>query len=295
MRDKLTPTLILGFLFFLASCEVVDKEEQVPVYMQLDRIDFDAGYKHGTDSAEISDAWVYVDNELIGAFELPAEFPVLTEGRHTLSIFPGVIINGISATRVVNPFMEKLEFDINPVAGDTINIRDLGSVESTYQESVTFAWNESIGQEDFEDAGISFDTLEWSNVAMEKTKLEVYEGTYSGWIHMDEGHKNFLAVSTQDFPIVTGSRPVFLELHIKNPDHIMEIGFYESYGGGTVLKSSYILINPGEEWKKLYINLTPHMPVMTGAEDYKIYFQSALRSDKTEGDIYVDNIKLIYE
>lgn len=294
MRDKYTLLLVLALFFIISSCDIFNPEEQIPAYIHIDKIDFKAGSQQGTDSAQILDAWVYVNNDLIGAFELPATIPILAEGKQSLSIYPGIKLNGIAATRASNPFWEHFEFDVDFEAEQTIHLNKEFNLTSTYIPETTFAWNESIGEENFEDSGISFDSIVPSDVKVRKTKDEVYEGTFSGWIHLDAQHPQFLAASQIEFPVITGNRPVFLEIHVKNEDHAMEVGFFETYSASSVVKSEYMLINSGPEWKKMYINLTPHMSVMASASTYKIYFQTYLRSDKTEANIYIDNIKLIY-
>ena len=40
-----------------------------------------------------------MDDQLIGAFELPATVPILQNGKHRVSMYAGVIYNGISGTR----------------------------------------------------------------------------------------------------------------------------------------------------------------------------------------------------
>ena len=65
-----------------------------------------------------------------------------------------------------------------------------------------------------------------------------------------------------------------------------KLDFTENYPGGSVKKSPYLVINTGNEWKKMYINLTPHMAQMVSANSFKIYFQTALKEGYTEGKIF---------
>ena len=47
---------------------------------------------HGAGTDQITDAWVYVDDQQIGVFELPCEVPVLLTGsRECIRIFGGGI------------------------------------------------------------------------------------------------------------------------------------------------------------------------------------------------------------
>ena len=105
--------LFLSFIFLsLSSCEIYNPSEDEPSYIHIDSISLTTDYTaYGTASHKITDAWVYVDNELIGAFELPANVPVLKSGVHNINIRPGIKLNGIAATRSYYPFFNPCIFN----------------------------------------------------------------------------------------------------------------------------------------------------------------------------------------
>ena len=90
---------VVLFLLVLVSCNKFDKEERVPSYISIPAIEFivpdSLKADQGTASAKITDAWIYLDDKLKGIFELPAKFPLLNEGEHSLKVFPGIKQNGI--------------------------------------------------------------------------------------------------------------------------------------------------------------------------------------------------------
>jgi len=54
---------------------LINPAEPIPSYIHIDKIDLTTDYSsQGTSSNKITDAWIYVDNELIGAFEMPVTF-----------------------------------------------------------------------------------------------------------------------------------------------------------------------------------------------------------------------------
>ena len=69
----------LCILFITAtSCEKFSGDQTIPAYLGIDSIYLSTDYNsEGTASQRITDAWVYVDDEFLGAFELPARLPVL--------------------------------------------------------------------------------------------------------------------------------------------------------------------------------------------------------------------------
>ena len=58
----------------------------------------------GTNSEKITDAWIYVNGNLEGVYELPATIPLHYEGLKNLVIYPGIKRNGIAADRKKYPF-----------------------------------------------------------------------------------------------------------------------------------------------------------------------------------------------
>ena len=65
----------------------------IPSYVSINSI---ALSSDATDN--ITDAWVYIDDNLQGVYELPANFPVLAEGKHSLRVRAGIKDNGIAGT-----------------------------------------------------------------------------------------------------------------------------------------------------------------------------------------------------
>ena len=74
---------LLFFTTLLFSCNKFDGDQTIPAYIHIEKITLADNpiISEGSLSNRITDAWVYVDDELIGAFELPATFPVLKKGE----------------------------------------------------------------------------------------------------------------------------------------------------------------------------------------------------------------------
>jgi hypothetical protein len=292
-RNRTMKIKLLSLLFALAitlySCNKFTDDAGIPSFVHIEKISLNTSVGQGSDSANIVDAWVYIDNEFMGAYELPATFPLLLDGKQNLTIRPGIILNGISATRSINPFFEEIPVTVDLIPDSTVNL----NLQTTYVPEAKFAWN-SIGQEDFEQGGISIDSLTASSTSMVKTNVEVYEGDYSGWVHLDKDHPDFIGASTTDFPIPVNKSALVMEINIKNPESTAVIGLYFNLPGGTVIKEEHLYVNPGENWKKLYVNFTDYMSQYSTAISYKVFFSYTLPTDATEANMYVDNIKLIH-
>jgi len=162
-------------MIFLSSCEKLVHDEGVPSFIHIDKIDFDAGIAQGTDSAKITDAWIYIDDDYLGTYELPATIPLLKSGTQNITIKPGVILNGISATRSINLFMKNMKKVVDLKPDSIINI----PLSTSYVSNAKFVWN-SVGQEDFEQSGITIDSINSSTTNIFKSKEDIFEGDYSG-------------------------------------------------------------------------------------------------------------------
>ena len=86
------PVFFLLLLLVMVGCERFEGDQSVPAYMSIDSIALqinDQG-KEGSSSHNITDAWVFVDDQSVGAYQLPACFPLLNQGAHTITIFAGI-------------------------------------------------------------------------------------------------------------------------------------------------------------------------------------------------------------
>lgn len=128
--------------------------EETPAFIYIEDIELRSTNpgQHGSITENITDAWVFIDNDIIGTYELPARVPILETGSHNLKIFPGIKKNGIASTRAVYPMFTWYENDTSfqLYRDSTLHIDPWVS----YRESNTYVW-----KEDFEDVGISLEDV----------------------------------------------------------------------------------------------------------------------------------------
>jgi hypothetical protein len=266
------------------SCDIINPEEPIPSYIHIDKFTLTTNSDQGTSSSKISDAWVYVDDQLIGAFELPKTIPVLYEGTHKVMIKPGIKVNGIAGTRAIYPFYTYYSSDANLIPDSTITINPT----ITYNSETVFEWMEA-----FEDGGMSIETTLFSDTTIEKTSdiQYVFEGS-SGIIHLDDSNSVFEATSIDKFyDLPVGDDPVFLELNYKTESEIY-IGLYAN----TSTQSNafgILYLNKSDTWNKIYINLKTAINNSTNATNFQVFFHIEKSSDIHNSVILLDNIKLV--
>jgi len=286
LRKLIASSIIIFFINTFISCELINPEEQIPSYIHIDKIDLHiTSTEQSSGSQKITDAWVYIDDQLIGAFELPATFPVLWNGTHTITVKPGIKVNGISELRAIYPFYSSYIKDTNLVKGSVTKINPV----VTYTTSTVFEWKET-----FEDGGISLEKTSSSDTMIVATSdvSKVFEGIYSGVVHLDNNHNLFECKTTNSFVLPFSDVPVFLELNYKSNESIF-VGIIANTS--TQSESRGVLyINKSDVWNKIYINLKSAINEYTNADNFRIFFHI----EKTEGtessEILLDNIKLVH-
>ncbi len=283
--------IFFGLIIFISSCEDFDGDQTIPAYIQVDKfiLDKNPNLAEGSLSQKITDVWVYIDDELIGAFELPAKFPVLKKGKHKITLAPGIKMNGMSGTRVVYPFYKKVEITDSNLAEGKILHLDSTTTHTIYSDNAKFSW-----KEDFEDGGVSIQKRNGSDTTLFATSLSgnVFEGFSSGMIFLNE-IQNFYEVETIDkFVLPKNGSPVFLEMNYKtnNPIRVGLLSYYSS----KIVQTATVVLNPTNEWKKIYINFTPDISDSYSALDYKVFFGEYKSSTNTTATILFDNIKLVH-
>ena len=282
----LLPLFILSLTIGFGSCKLVDPAEDIPAYIRIDSVGLTTQPGvHGSNSHKISDAWVYVNDQLIGAFELPATIPVLHSGDVEVTIRAGIKMNGISATRLRYPFYNFYSVNVNLTPGQVTHV----SPTVQYFSGITpFALIE-----DFENAGIAFtDTLMSDTTIVLVTAPLAFEGNKSAAVYLDVTHTNFLALTAGNFTPPTNGSPVFVEMNYKCNNR-----FSVGIRGGSSGVNDYretIQINPSENWNKIYINVTSEVSRAPFYPNYKLYFAMVKEGGVANPQLFIDNIKFIY-
>tara|TARA_B100001758_G_scaffold81904_1_gene69619 strand:+ start:21032 stop:21844 length:813 start_codon:yes stop_codon:yes gene_type:complete len=268
--NKILSLLILLILF---SCEKNDINK--PSYISIENI-----YLDSNETYNITDAWIYIDDNLQGVYELPAHFPILTSGTHKLRVKAGIKKNGIASSRIAYPFyssyiIDEYNFDSRS------NIQVKPAVELLYS-------NDSIFIEDFDGSGLS---LETDSSTFYIDNLSPIDGNY-GIINLVDSVFLSEITTTKLENLPQQGAHVFLELDYKSDIDFL-IGVYVNFTVG-VAKKELQLIYSKEEWNKIYIDLTQTISEGLGAESFKIFIGANKGSTLETKKIYLDNLKIVF-
>jgi len=288
MAHRLLHILTLIVVFISAglwSC-VKNNPESIPSYINVDTCYVKTEYLlAGTQDHKITDVWLYVNEELIGAFETPVTIPVLDDGIANIRLKPGIKANGISDARELYPFLDPYEITTRITRDSVVTINPTYE----YREGATFAW-----KEDFDDVRVSMKKTSRSDttVVITTNPEEVFEGGYSGKITLTEDKDFFEIITDTAYVLPQGTSKVFLEMNYKTESTIT-VGLYVN-GYSTMEQVSVLNLNPSAEWNKIYVNLTTAVNSDGNALDYSVFIGGFITDGVTMEENFIDNLKLIY-
>lgn len=278
------PVFVL-VLFFISACELINPEEDIPAYINIDTVMLHTNrVTQGDNTHRIKDVWVDVDGVRLGTFEVPVRFPVLAEGSHRVLIMAGIWDNGIEGTRDIYPFYSRIEFDTVFTAAEIIEYTPVFH----YSSAAKFdGW-----REDFESTLLTIESSDLSDtsIVLETDPSDMYN--QFGAIYLTDSKNYYEAVNKTSVPVPTGSSDIYLELDYKTNNEFI-IGLIINYVNTSPEVNPIVTINPKDEWNKIYINMTSYIKQATNPLSLNFYIRASKAPTVDEGQIYIDNIKLV--
>jgi len=273
---------LIGVCVALSSCDALDEPEPIPAFIKIDSISLSTDYNtEGSASNNIVDAWVYVENSLLGIFELPALVPYLGEGPSRVNVFAGIMNNGMVENRSEYSFYERSSEILTLTSGQT----------TTYNPTVVYKDADFVLNDNF-DFFTLFDitpgTVNWNTTTVAS---EVFEGSRSMRIDLNETNPTFKMQSTNFYTLAPSGTEVYIELDFKT-SHDITIGILPIVTGQNTVDEPVINFKASEDWSKEYIPLGAIINSLN-ADTYAIYITASLLSGEETGTFFFDNVKLI--
>jgi len=274
LNSRITYKIFI-FLFIFISCE---KDDKIPSYLKVNNVNLNYNQNFGSITENITDVWVYFEDNLQGVYEIPVEFPVLEEGIKNIRVKAGIKANGIASTRIQYPFYSSFLDTINLVKDETIEIFP------------TFSYNDAFDAiiEDFENSGTTVDSTITSEIDF--TIVNEDENKYA-FAEIVSPLINF-EIATQDLTLPQQGAPVYLELDYKSSTEFL-VGMYINYPQ-DVVKSELVWVTSKQDWNKIYINLTQTVSESIGAQSFKVFFNMRRNDPSSNEEISLDNIKVLF-
>lgn len=283
--------LLLCGLF--ATCEIINPEEDLPAYLQINEFAFTTTGSQGANVAQITDAWVYSGDISLGVYELPATVPVLNLGNQTITVFPVIRENGLRSAPILYPFYQRYTLDVNLTADQTITIQPMTAylANSTVFELV----------EDFEDTSHKLTGRNPDAVKINRTPAKVAYGNGVGQVLLDTlGDIIFTSSPTfGDLP-TQGNFPVYLEISYKtNVEFNVGLVGLDNNPSNPINATAFkVTLCPIDKWNKVYINFQEDL-TLSQLPNYKLAFRLSTddtgcgRIENETPELLIDNIKFI--
>lgn len=287
----------IGFttICFLYSC-TENITAEIPSYVEISDFDYIENnsqmipHPNSYESTKITDAWVTMNGQIIGNFEIPCKIPILSQGAHSFDISPGIKVNGISGTRIKYPFYKKYQTEIMLNMDESVQISPKTTYKTDPNDPTTPSFRfEQTGT--FEQAGTIFEPSSISDTTAIIQNEVVFQGQYSAAIYLDSTNTYFDVRTNPELDSLIFNTNTFLELDFKS-----NIDF----NVGLVIindieeKQELIQLYATDEWKKIYLDLKPLINMGNSASKFKIYFEGTYNANEINNNVYLDNLKLVF-
>lgn len=284
-------SLYASFILILfTQCNKSNLQAPAPFYLNIQSVSVQTVTGQGTTSHKISDLWIYENGQFKGVYPIAKNIPI-TSSPARIKIFPGIKKDGLSAVRIIYPFYAPIEIDTSVVTNTII----YKTLSFNYSPSAQFKWIE-----DFENfGGIGGITIvkgtgsDTTIVILDKSSnpsADVYEGNKCMLISLDNNRPYAYLKSANTYTLSFVA--TYLELNYKC-NQVFEIGVYNN----TSIKSVIYLNPTSGMWNKIYIDLTPYLSSLFGStpsnNSIGIYFKANKPTELSQGEILMDNLKLI--
>tara|TARA_B100000927_G_scaffold36238_1_gene26037 strand:+ start:539 stop:1372 length:834 start_codon:yes stop_codon:yes gene_type:complete len=275
---------------------LIDKQENAPSFIYIHKFNLNiSNSDQGSESEKITDAWVYINDNLEGVYELPAKVPLHYDGIKDLKLYPGIKRNGISADRKKYPFYTVYNIAIDLIPDSIINIFP----ETFYEDNLY------IKVEDFEDPNHFFNSVSTSQVdilTLDDQDNETFEGN-SGAIDMNSNHYFFEARTDElDFNSFPKNLniPAYIEMNYAN-NYPFEIGIlHKDASIPAYQKQALITLVPTFEfnqdirWNKTYLYISDATNFFTVATEFDLYISVLNENELDDIKVRLDNFKVIF-
>ncbi len=280
---------VIFFTVIYSSCEVLDKQEDIPSYIQIDTLVYQGITPNG-----FSCAYVYVNYKLIGVFEIPRTIPVLASGDSRILVRPGIDLNGYTYDRTFyelsRGYETRLTLEPSKVSVLTPTCFDSENVET--------AWLEN-----FENSAITLQAAD--TVTPQITVRRQQRPGHNGFVGTMQITPHDTLSETFDYqyfdsiPIYFQSVPGYLEFSYQCNETIeVRLKAFVVSSGQYHDKTVLIAYKSPDEWKRIFIDFSTIVNDFGSGVFYKPYFRIRRFENTNTQDtitVNVDDIRIVYQ
>ena len=280
--------LFILFIINLTACQK-ELEADRASYVTIESFNYNTNnnetipFSNDFESINISDCWVTFNGQFIGAYEMPSNIPVHMSGNINARISPGIKVNGISSNRIIYPFYKEYEISTEINLDQNIELYPI----TEYRDNVDL---DDLTGGDFEIGNILIATEFSDTIPITQTE-NVFQGNKSCAIYLDTTNHYFLIKNIEPLTFQNYIDDIFLELDFKSSIPF-RVGLILNNDVST--RQEHMIIYESNDWKKLYLDLSPIIGLGGNLNNYNIYFEADLPDEMSSGFVYLDNLKIVH-
>lgn len=281
--------LFIGLL--LSACV---KNNSDPAWLEVTEWTLEANPalngEEGQLTHKLTDAWVYVNEQLIGVFEVPFKIPILTEGLANIRLYPTIRVNGVAATKMRNEHLVAFDATGTFIKNETLTI----APKTHYKDDVNF-WIE-----DFEDINVRLTddpNTSSASLTLANDTLKWFNGNYYGKVVLNTQDSIWVAYTNQDQQLsIPKNKQAMLEIDYCNSVPFTNYLLFVNSNGTN--ENPMVTMNPSPltalRWKKMYILLSEVITAGPNNTNYVQAFRAFYDPAVANNFLLIDNIKVVY-
>ena len=283
---RLVICLFICCTLFFAGCNFPSKAEVSFAYVNIDQMQLLTESQQGAGTNQFEDAWVFVNGQSIGVYELPREIALLNEepgNEIELSIQAGIRENGINSSPRVYPFVGNYSTLLSLDEGVSLDLVP----EFEYLADTKFRL-----VADFEsDNKFGFDEDGDETTLIARSEDYAASGKKSGKISLAAGQILEQATDLIYNELPSNGSPIFLEIDYRG-DIDLDVGLI-GVDGNNLFKDYFVSLRSENGWKKSYVNLTD-LVLASGFPGYQVLIGVDNSEGQSGKSVYIDNIKFLH-
>jgi hypothetical protein len=266
---------IISFCFVSIFIGCSKTSNEIPSYLRVNKTTVGSA-TIGVTNSNIYGLDVTVDNDARGTWQIPFLMPILKDGIKNLVIKPIVKQNNLTTLFEAYPLYKTIVIPINLTRGievDTV-------LHFEYEDSVKATMSEDMEiKNNFSSSSLN------SNAA---------NGSFSLNLKADNSTTDSSAVAYYNKPVtMSQTKLVYLEFDYYMPEGAFTpVLTYEDPDGKRITIFSQNFLLPTKTWTHVYWNLTQGIRE-NGQSQYTPCFILTVRKDKTNAEVFIDNIKIL--
>jgi hypothetical protein len=276
------------FVLFTPLVFATCTEIPEPSYISISAIELkNSGLGENSTSAFIQDAWVYIDDNLVGAFELPCKIPVSQDGQHKITVGAGIWVNTLPTLRSPYVFYRFYEMDAELQSGQTISLNPVVQ----YNENVKFAYQAGFDSPTGNTLESTLQSDTTGRITNQPNLVFEGQGSFQASLLREQGYVEFQQAEPVQLP--KSGAFVFLELNYTS-SHTLNIGVRSFYPAAGNVYTQVAALPATPNWQKAYINLTSAVSTEVNSQSQRAVFSVTKLSGSGELDLRIDNIRIIH-